>query len=85
MAWPSWPKSKAKLLCLKKQAAPKFGLFLLDGLESQGVLCLKRLGSKGLIANQIILFIFALTIYDEFDANAIVTDRIITTRSFRQL
>ena len=39
----------------------------------------------GLIANQIILFIFALMIYDEFDANAMVTDRIITTRSFRQL
>ena len=26
-----------------------------------------------------------MTIYDEFDDNAMVTDRIITTRSFRQL
>ena len=31
------------------------------------------------LANQIILFIFALTIYDEFDDNAMVTDRIITS------
>ena len=43
-----------------------------------------QLGS-GLIANQTILIIFPLTIYDEFDDNAKVTDRIIPTRSFRQL
>ena len=39
----------------------------------------------GLITNQIISFIFARTIYDEFDANAMATDRIITAHSFRQL
>ena len=32
---------------------------------------------SGLIANQIISFIFALTIYDKFDDNAMVTVRII--------
>ena len=31
--------------------------------------------SPGLIANQIISFIFALTIYDELDDNVMVTDR----------
>ena len=33
----------------------------------------------------IILLFFARAIYDEFDANAMVTDRIITTHSFRKL
>ena len=46
-------------------------------------------GSIANLLNQIISFIFALTIYvidyDGFDDNAMVTDRIITTRSFRQL
>ena len=40
---------------------------------------------QGFIANQIISFMFALTIYDEFDDNAMVTDRTITTRSFQEL
>ena len=47
-----------------------------------GNLVLVRLG---LITNQIILYSFAHAIYDEIDANAMVTDRIITTHSFRHL
>ena len=39
----------------------------------------------GVIANHVISFIFALTIYDEFEDNAMVTNRIITTRSLWQL